>query len=195
MADVQSRTMTGWTMFAAVMIFIVGCHNIIYGIALLDNYAVVVRNLATGDANIIYADMTFWGWLWIAIGIAEVAAAIGIAAGNELARWFGITIAAMNAIGQLAFLAAFPFWSLVIIAIDILVIYALVTHGQPQPATYEPYPGDERRVETGTGRAGVGYGGTGYRGGTSYGTRPPGETTTRTGQGGGERGERPPTQG
>jgi hypothetical protein len=160
------------------MIFIVGCHNLIYGIALLDDYAVVVENLATGEANIIYADTTFWGWLWIAVGVAQLVAAVGIAVGNKLAVWFGVAIAAMNAIGQLAFLAAFPFWSLVIIAIDILVIYALVTHGQPQQATYEPYPGDERRVEAG--RTGVGYG-----------ARPPGDTAMRTGMG--ERRERPPS--
>jgi hypothetical protein len=161
------------------MIFIVGCHNIIYGIALLDDYVVVVNNLATGQANIIYADTTFWGWLWIFIGIAEVLAAIGIAMGNRLARWFGVAITTVNAIGQLAFLAAFPFWSLIIIALDVLVIYALVTQGKPRPAAYEPYPGDERRVEAG--RAGVGYG-----------ARPPSsDTTMRTPMG--ERSERPPT--
>jgi hypothetical protein len=171
-------------MFAGIMIFIAGCHNIIYGISLLSKYAVIISNLATGDANIIYADRTFWGWLWIIIGLAEVGIAFGIASGNQMARWAGVTIATVNAIGQLAFLAAFPFWSLTIIALDVLVIYALVTHGQPQATTYEPYPGDERRVETGrAGRAGAGYG-------TGYGTRPTSETTTRTGRG--ERGERPP---
>jgi hypothetical protein len=176
-------------MFAAVMMFIVGCHNIIYGISLLNDYRVIVNNLATGELNIIYADTTFWGWLWVAIGIAEVFAAIGITSGNQAARWFGVTVAAMNAIGQLAVLAAFPFWSFTIIALDVLVIYGLLTHWPRQPGTYEPYPGDEQRVEAGrteAGRAGAGYGyGTG-------GTRPSDETVVRTGRR--ERPERPPTQ-
>jgi hypothetical protein len=166
------------------MIFIVGCHNIIYGIAALRDYAVVVQNLANGQVNVLYADTTFWGWLWITVGIVEVVTAFGIAAGNQLARWIGVTIAAINAIGQLAFLSAYPMWSVVIIALDVLVIYALMTYDQqPRRAPYEPYPADERRAEAG--QPGMGYG-----------TRAsgPSETAVRTGRTAGERGHRPPAR-
>jgi len=182
MADPRTRTANGWLLFAAVMLFIVGCHNIIYGIAALGDYAVVVQNLAAGEVNIIYADTTFWGWLWIIVGIVQLATALAIAADNEIARWVGVAIAAINAIGQLAFLSAYPVWSVIIIAIDILVVYALMTHDQPRRAAYEPYPGDERRTEAGS-RAGVGYGA----------ARTPSESAVRTGRGGvGERGSHPP---
>jgi hypothetical protein len=182
MANPRSRTANGWLLFAAVMIFIVGCHNIIYGIAALGDYAVVVQNLANGQVNVLYADTTFWGWLWITVGIVEVVTAFAIATGNQIARWIGVTIAALNAIGQLAFLSAYPIWSVVIIALDVLVIYALMTYDQPpHRAAYEPYPGDEQRV--GAGQPGMGYG-----------AHAPSETAVRTGRTAGERGHRPPAR-
>ncbi|WP_018638493.1 DUF7144 family membrane protein [Parafrankia elaeagni] len=149
----QARNTDGWLLFAAVIMFIVGFHNLIYGIAALRDYVVVVDNLystSTGT-GVIYASTSFWGWLWIAFGVVQMVIAAGIAAGNELARWVGIGIAALNAIGQLAFLAAFPVWSVIIIAIDILVIYALATYqtrGRPGGAV-EPYPGDRPGVARG----------------------------------------------
>ncbi|OAA26490.1 hypothetical protein UG55_1016155 [Frankia sp. EI5c] len=179
MADLrQARTRStpdGWLIFAAVIMFIVGFHNLIYGIAALRDYVVVVNNLTTttsGDA-VIYANTTFWGWLWIAVGIIEMGIAFGIAAGNELARWVGIVVAALNAIGQLAFLAAFPVWSVIIIAIDILVIYALATYPTRVRASagVEPYPSDRpgaARPASARARTGALAGG-GTRGGADAG--------------------------
>jgi hypothetical protein len=141
--------MSRWLLFASVIMFVAGVHNIIYGIAALRDYAVVVTNLGgTSGANVIYANTTFWGWLCIAIGIAEVFIAAGIAARNLIARWLGIGIAAVNAIGQLAFLAAFPAWSVVIIAIDVLVIYGLTRTFEEAPGwAPQPYPDDRERLE------------------------------------------------
>ncbi|SNQ50977.1 conserved membrane hypothetical protein [Frankia canadensis] len=154
------RPMSGWLTFAAVIMFIVGFHNLIYGIAALRDYTVVVTNLGgTGGANVLYADTTFWGWLFIAIGIVEMLVAYGIYIRNQAARWAGVAIATINAIGQLAFMAAFPFWSIVIIAIDILVIYALLTHEPARTSAgyEEPYPSDRAGVGAPAGRgAGVG---------------------------------------
>ncbi|WP_018505152.1 DUF7144 family membrane protein [Parafrankia discariae] len=146
MADLrQVRNTDGWLIFAAVIMFVVGFHNLIYGIASLRDYIVIVDNLystSTGT-GVIYANTTFWGWLWIVVGIIQMGIAFGIAAGNELARWVGIVIAALNAIGQLAFMAAFPVWSVIIIAIDILVIYALATYQtRGRGGAVEPYPSD-----------------------------------------------------
>jgi hypothetical protein len=151
--------MSGWLTFAAVIMFIVGFHNLIYGIASLSNYTVIVSNLTSGDTNVLYADRNFWGWLWIAVGIVEMLIAYGIYIRNEAARWAGVAIATINAIGQLAFMVAYPVWSVVIIAIDILVIYALLAHEPARAgAGYkEPYPSDRPGVGAPAGRAaGVG---------------------------------------
>ncbi|WP_041254926.1 hypothetical protein [Frankia sp. EAN1pec] len=169
MADLrQVRNTDGWLIFAAVIMFIVGFHNLIYGIASLRDYIVIVDNLystSTGT-GVIYANTTFWGWLWIVVGIVQMGIAFGIAAGNELSRWVGIVIAALNAIGQLAFMAAFPIWSVIIIAIDILVIYALATYQtRGRGGAVEPYPSDRPGMARGAttaarsgARAGVGAG-------------------------------------
>ncbi|WP_163551290.1 DUF7144 family membrane protein [Candidatus Frankia alpina] len=150
------RPLSGWLTFAAVIMFIVGFHNLIYGIAALRDYTVVVNNL-NGGANVLYADTNFWGALWIAIGIVEMALAYGIYIRNDYARWAGIAIAAINAIGQLAFVAAFPVWSVIIIVIDILVIYALCTYDSAHGRFEEPYPDDRAGVGEAAGRgAGVG---------------------------------------
>ncbi|KPM51236.1 hypothetical protein ACG83_34350 [Frankia sp. R43] len=150
----QARSTDGWLIFAAVVMFIVGFHNLIYGIASLRDYVVVVDNLSSSSNGngVIYAGTTFWGWLWIAVGIVEMCIAFAIAAGNELARWVGIIIAALNAIGQLAFLAAFPVWSVVIIALDILVIYALATYPSrvSTGGAVQPYPGDRPGLARGS---------------------------------------------
>lgn len=169
MADLrQVRNTDGWLIFAAVIMFIVGFHNLIYGIASLRDYIVIVDNLystSTGT-GVIYANTTFWGWLWIVVGIVQMGIAFGIAAGNELSRWVGIVIAALNAIGQLAFMAAFPIWSVTIIAIDVLVIYALATYQtRGRGGAAEPYPSDRPGMARGApttarsgARAGVGAG-------------------------------------
>ena len=139
-------TGVGWLWFAAVMLFVAGCHNLIYGISVLDDYAVVTNNLNTdGQANIIYLDTTFWGWTWIGVGIVAIVTAFALPSRNQAARWFAIFLAAANAIGQLAFLAAFPVWSIIIIAIDVLIIYGLLTWDNPRRSAYDPYPDDVAR--------------------------------------------------
>lgn len=203
------RPMSGWLTFAAVIMFIVGFHNLIYGIASLRDYTVIVNNLTTGDTNVLYADRNFWGWLFIAIGIVELLIAYGIYMRNTAARWGGVVIASINAIGQLAYMAAFPVWSVVIVAIDVLVIYALLTHedARTEAGYGQPYPSDRPGVSTPTGRDagvgrhtertaaghGVGYadpaGRMGGAPGAGYGSPP---DTGGTGLG---RGEGPPTTG
>jgi hypothetical protein len=63
------------------------------------------------------------------LGALAVVAAFAVFAGSELARWYGIAIASINAWGQLMFLHAQPWWSVCMFAIDILVIYGLAAYG------------------------------------------------------------------
>jgi hypothetical protein len=141
----RTGSFSGWLLFAAVMIFIAGFHNLIYGVADLDNYRYVVNNSGTGGGYVIYQDLDFWGWLLIALGCVQIIAAFGLMTRNRYARWFAIAVAALNIIGQLAFLAIFPVWSVVLIALDILVIWALATHdfGGERGSMAEPYPEDD----------------------------------------------------
>jgi hypothetical protein len=114
----------GWVLFAGVMLAIVGTMNFIGGIAAIDN-----SKFYAGNAQYIFSDLKTWGWVILLTGIAQVAAALGIWARNQLARWVGVGFASLNALAQLLFLPAQPLWSLAIFAVDLLIIYGLVAYG------------------------------------------------------------------
>ena len=56
-------------------------------------------------------------------------AALGVLAGNQLARWFAVAVVGLNAIDQMFFIPAYPFWSLTIIAVDMVALWGLCAYG------------------------------------------------------------------
>lgn len=114
----------GWVAFAGTMLAIVGTMNVIYGIGAIDD-----ANVYVGDARYVFGDLATWGWFLVGVGALQFAAAFGIWSGSQWARWVGVISASGNAILQMLFLPAFPFLSLSLLAIDILVIYGLVAYG------------------------------------------------------------------
>jgi hypothetical protein len=114
----------GWITFAGVMLLLVSILNMIHGIAAISNSKFFVAN-----AKYVFSDLNTWGWIVLGIGVLQMIVAFGIWAGNRMARWAGIFIVSLNAIAQLLFIPAYPFWSLSIFALDILVIYGLAAYG------------------------------------------------------------------
>ena len=114
----------GWILFAGIMIVVAGVLNIIYGIAAIDNATFFVN-----DAKYIFSDLKTWGWIVLILGVLQVFAAFSIWQGGSYGRWFGIFVASLSAIGALLSIPAYPFWSLAIFAIDVLIIYGLATYG------------------------------------------------------------------
>ena len=115
---------SGWVLFAGIMIVTVGVLNVIYGIAAVDNSTFFVA-----DQKYILSDLNTWGWVMLILGALQILAAFSVWAGGSFGRWFGITCAVLNAIAALIAIPAYPFWSLVVIGIDILVIYGLAAYG------------------------------------------------------------------
>jgi hypothetical protein len=115
---------SGWITFAGVMIVIVAILNIIDGIAAISKSSFFVN-----DAKYILSDLRTWGWIVLLIGVIQLFVAYGIWAGNNVARWTGIVIVSVNAIAQLMFIPAYPFWALAIFALDVLVLYGLAAYG------------------------------------------------------------------
>jgi hypothetical protein len=72
------------------------------------------------------SDLRTWGWIVLVLGVLQLVAALNIARGSELARWFGVAAAGINAIAQLLFLPGRPLWSIAAFTMDILVVYALI---------------------------------------------------------------------
>ena len=114
----------GWTTFAGVMLAIVGTLNVIYGFGAVDN-----ANVYVGEQRYVFGDLNLWGWFLAGVGIVQIVTAFGIWSSSEWARWVGIFSAGCNAIIQLLFLPAFPFLSIALFSVDVLIIYALVQYG------------------------------------------------------------------
>lgn len=121
----------GWVLFAGCMMIILGTFQVLDGLAALfnDGYYVV-----TSNDLLISVDYTGWGWVHLAVGVLILAAGFGTFAGQSWARLVGIIFAGLSAIINLGFLAAFPVWSVVMIALDVIVIYALSMHGSQMRA-------------------------------------------------------------
>jgi hypothetical protein len=114
----------GWVVFSGVMIMMAGTISVIYGIAAIANSHFYVAN-----THFIFSELKTWGWVVMLIGIFEMCVAVGIWAQAGWARWTGVAIAALNAIAQLIFIPAYPWLSLAVFTLDLLVIYGLIAHG------------------------------------------------------------------
>lgn len=134
----QARVTTSpaWGWFASVMIAIAGIFNLVDGIIGITN-ADYYASLASSQGVSLPVTNTIhtWGWAALGLGIAMIVTSLGIAVGVMWARVLGVIFAGLNMIFQLGFLPAYPFWGLVIIALDILIIYGIVVHGRREVAT------------------------------------------------------------
>ena len=117
----------GMIIFGGIMMLMMGGFQIIEGLVALfnDEYYFVTRN-----GLIVSLDYTAWGWTHLIIGLIAVCAGIGVLLGQMWARVVGIIIAVVSALANIAFLSAYPVWSTIVIATDVLVIYALTVHGR-----------------------------------------------------------------
>lgn len=116
----------GWIMFAATMMLMLGTFHAISGLVALfrDDYYLVSKN-----GLVVHADYTAWGWTYLIGGIILIATGAALLAGQTWARIVGVGIALLSAVLNLAFFAAYPWWSAIMITVDILVIWALTVHG------------------------------------------------------------------
>jgi hypothetical protein len=114
----------GWVTFATVLLGLAGIWNFFDGIL-----AISSSHVYTANASYVFSDLNTWGWIVMILGIVEGLAALAILSGSEVARWFGIAVAGVNAIGQLAFIPVYPWWGLAMFAVDLLIIYALAVYG------------------------------------------------------------------
>jgi hypothetical protein len=118
---------TGWIVFASFMLLLDGLFSALTGlVALFKNTAVF--HSATNSVWIL--SYTQWGWVQIISGTLAILAAISLMAGGLYGRVFAVLIAILSAVANMAFVPIYPFWALSIIVIDVLVIYAITTHGK-----------------------------------------------------------------
>jgi hypothetical protein len=111
-------------MFAAVLLLVVGFWNMIYGIAAIAN-----SHVFTANAHYVFGSLRTWGWITLIFAVLQLLAGVGVLMGNQVARWFAVAVVGLNAIDQMFFIPAYPFWSLTIIAMDVVALYGLCAYG------------------------------------------------------------------
>jgi len=114
----------GMIVFASILVLVIGFFNLLDGIAAIANSHIFI-----GNAHYVVGDLAAWGWVMTILGALQLLAAIGLWTGNQLARWFAVAVIGLNAIGQMFFIPAYPFWSLMIIAADIVALWGLCVYG------------------------------------------------------------------
>ncbi|TFV99095.1 DUF7144 family membrane protein [Leifsonia flava] len=128
MTDVKTTSgWVGWVGFAAIILILSGVFSLIQGFVALigSNYYYAVEN-----GTLFLFDLTGWGWWNLIIGALLVLTGLALFTGATWARVVAIIVAALSAIGQLLLVPAQPWWALIVIAFDVLVIYAVTAHGR-----------------------------------------------------------------
>jgi hypothetical protein len=124
-ADVRPWTV-GIAMVAATIMIMIGIFHAIAGFAaILDDEFYVV-----GPEYAYRVDVTAWGWIHLILGIVVFIAGFAVMSGRIWARVVGITLAVLSAVANFLFLPYQPVWSLLIIALDVFVIWALCGYGR-----------------------------------------------------------------
>lgn len=121
-----------WVAFAGILLLLSGLFDIINGFVALLDHGYYETTADHGNRLLIF-NYAAWGWVWIIVGIAQALAAVGVFVGSRAARITGIVLAAACMVGQLIFLSAFPLWSLITMALSVLVIYGLVAEPRHVP--------------------------------------------------------------
>lgn len=118
----------GRAAFAAILLLIAGTLNIIYGIAAIGDASFFVD-----DNRYVFSNLSTWGWITLILGVIQLTGGFSLLAGNLYGRVIGITAASIGAVGALlAVGGAYPFWSLGVFALCVIVIHGLVVYGEDE---------------------------------------------------------------
>lgn len=123
----------GWIAYAGVMMLMLGLFHAMQGLI-----ALFQEGYYQAGANdlVVHVSYTTWGWFHLVTGLLVLGGGIGLLVGQTWARVVGVVFAMWSAVVNVAFLQAHPVWSTIMIALDIIVIWAIVVHGRevrPRP--------------------------------------------------------------
>lgn len=131
MTEMRETTVTGWTgwaVFAAIMMLIAGVFDVVFGL-----FAIIGPDSAyfvSTEGSLFLLDVSGWGWWHVISGITLLLVALALMQGATWARVVAIILVALNALTQITLLPVQPWWSLILLALDVFVIYALTVHGR-----------------------------------------------------------------
>lgn len=118
----------GSAVFAAILLLIAGTLNVIYGFAAIGD----AHFYTDSGVHYVLGSLHTWGWVTVLLGAIQFFAGISLIRGGGFGRVIGIIAASLGAIGALLSVGqGYPFWSLGIFAICLIVIHGLVVYGEP----------------------------------------------------------------
>jgi len=115
----QEKQGGGWTDFAGVILFLAGILNLIAGIAALAKKEYFI---AGGE---LFTSLPVWGWIWLVLGVLQIVAGYLVWARSSFGRSLALTLAGLSIAVWFMTMGLHPWWSIIVIFIDGLVIYAL----------------------------------------------------------------------
>lgn len=116
--------------FAGVMLMAVGCFQIVQAITALANDKFFVAT----DEYVFGLDITGWGWVHLVLGLLGLVIGIGILTRRTVGMIAGVALAFVNMIAEFAFLPHYPFWAILLIGFNVVVIWALFSQMSHQDA-------------------------------------------------------------
>lgn len=127
-AHEQPSGWRGLIVFAGTMMILVGTFHVMAGLVALleDDY----YHVGSGGL-VVSISFTAWGWVHLILGLVVAIGGGALMSGRTWGRVVAVAVAMVSAFVNLAFMNAYPLWSTIMITIDILVIYAVTTHGEP----------------------------------------------------------------
>jgi hypothetical protein len=112
--------------FAGILVLLLGGFNVMQGVVASTRE----QTFAVTPDGLLFWDFDGWAAAWFVLGALQVLVGLGILAGKQWARAFGIVLLLLAAMLQIAFLVAFPLWAVLTIGIAVAAIHALVVHGE-----------------------------------------------------------------
>lgn len=120
----------GWIYFAGILMVLRGISDAFIGITALVNEQYLFITGKTGNLVVTAANTDAWGWVMLATGAIVLAAGFSLLHGSNWARLFAIVFTSFAFLANMAFLGVFPVWSIVAMAVNVFVLYALIVHGK-----------------------------------------------------------------
>jgi hypothetical protein len=122
--DDTSGAWTGWVRFGGIVMAVIGAFAVIEGILAL----ALPTTYISADGTVLALDFAGWAWIHIILGVLVLATGISLLSRDvpSWARGVGIALVALNMLVQLAWMPAYPIWSIILLALDVFVLYALI---------------------------------------------------------------------
>jgi hypothetical protein len=115
----------GFIVFAGMLLIVSGVFTLAEALYALFDDAIFVQ----ADGQTLLLDITAWGWVHLVMGALQVLVGIALLRGSTWARVATVIVVGVNALAQMLFLPAYPLWGVLVVALDVLVIWAVCVHG------------------------------------------------------------------